>query len=710
MPRRPNILNNHTENCREHINRDKMIVEPEKVPAEQGSEVNGIQQTSELSEMGTQRSGGGRRKKTRPTRVFLDSESEEVAVTAPAMDADEGIGVDSPDMDRETLPGDESKASDTEMMMDVEEAIACDLCNHSFTSQSLLTLHIESVHKLHSRDEEDQAFPTRYHQLGSELQLEVGPKDTAATAVESQQPNNVVTAEQPAQDNNIEGAAEGLPVVPGKAKIFHQDAFCELCDREFCNKYFLKTHKANKHGIYEADDSDSTSGSGSHGNGGSAVPAVVPPVSVGTASVGGVIFPGESGKAGVFDGAPSSSSFSVVSSALPNMLPVQQTGQDSVVAKAIVIEPKVSEGTGAAIVTSASPPTPSKSSTTGSTGGKTVPPDMEDYCEICQKHFCNKYYLKKHKHDVHGIVPEPTPGNKRGGRSSQAAKVNNTIASSALGGATSTSSFGFSSSVTSSAAGGAAAPPLIIPQNPPTSLSATAPMNGNGSPTGMSAAGAMANLMFINPFAPPVAIIQAQPTLQGNTPTAFTPQQLALPQVPPLQPLPTADSPKLGLLSATSSANSSPSSMPLPKDALRSMGVLNADAYCELCRKEFCNRYFLRIHKANKHGIFTDDLLLPPPPLGGLGSMGPILQVPNIPGQQYGAPQPADHLPSPGRGQDWEGRGRRQQGYTSRGQEQDGGVNIPGRWQARELWGVQERFSQCHCSACPHAECPQRQV
>ncbi|XP_075163107.1 uncharacterized protein LOC142235732 [Haematobia irritans] len=34
-------------------------------------------------------------------------------------------------------------------------------------------------------------------------------------------------------------------------RIFNPEAFCELCNKEFCNKYFLKTHKANKHGIYD---------------------------------------------------------------------------------------------------------------------------------------------------------------------------------------------------------------------------------------------------------------------------------------------------------------------------------------------------------------------------------------------------------------------------------------------------------------------------
>lgn len=35
-------------------------------------------------------------------------------------------------------------------------------------------------------------------------------------------------------------------------KIFNPDAYCDLCDKEFCNKYFLKTHKANRHHVYEA--------------------------------------------------------------------------------------------------------------------------------------------------------------------------------------------------------------------------------------------------------------------------------------------------------------------------------------------------------------------------------------------------------------------------------------------------------------------------
>ena len=32
-------------------------------------------------------------------------------------------------------------------------------------------------------------------------------------------------------------------------KVFNPEAYCELCQKEFCNKYYLATHKATKHGI-----------------------------------------------------------------------------------------------------------------------------------------------------------------------------------------------------------------------------------------------------------------------------------------------------------------------------------------------------------------------------------------------------------------------------------------------------------------------------
>lgn len=50
------------------------------------------------------------------------------------------------------------------------------------------------------------------------------------------------------------------PLGPVPPRIFNRDAYCELCNKEFCNKYFLKTHKANKHGIYSDTSSQSSTG------------------------------------------------------------------------------------------------------------------------------------------------------------------------------------------------------------------------------------------------------------------------------------------------------------------------------------------------------------------------------------------------------------------------------------------------------------------
>ncbi|OUC42887.1 zinc finger, C2H2 type [Trichinella nativa] len=36
-------------------------------------------------------------------------------------------------------------------------------------------------------------------------------------------------------------------------QVLDRDAYCEICQKEFCNKYFLKTHKLNMHGIFMDD-------------------------------------------------------------------------------------------------------------------------------------------------------------------------------------------------------------------------------------------------------------------------------------------------------------------------------------------------------------------------------------------------------------------------------------------------------------------------
>ncbi|KAK2587187.1 hypothetical protein KPH14_002932 [Odynerus spinipes] len=42
-------------------------------------------------------------------------------------------------------------------------------------------------------------------------------------------------------------------------------------------------------------------------------------------------------------------------------------------------------------------------------------------------------------------------------------------------------------------------------------------------------------------------------------------------------------------------------------DRLRRLGVINPEAFCEICCKEYCNKYFLRTHKMKRHGIVVQD-------------------------------------------------------------------------------------------------------
>ena len=89
---------------------------------------------------------------------------------------------------------------------------------------------------------------------------------------------------------------------------------------------------------------------------------------------------------------------------------------------------------------------------------------------------------------------------------------------------------------------------------------------------------------------------------------------VGIPKRPPIPNIPNV--PSVSLASISSGGGFCPpgvSSGSMPKgpftpEKLRQMGVINADAFCEICCKEFCNKYFLRVHKLKKHGICSPDL------------------------------------------------------------------------------------------------------
>ena len=501
-----------------------------------------------------ERGGGGRRKQSKPIRVFLSDEdlANQPSKMVESLEQTENNSHSNSDGLIEDMPRSECE-------MEVEDLLSCDICSESFTTQTTLMEHVQTAHTVTDENAQD-SFPTKYHQLGSQFQ-----SGTSTNNLPSLPEEGAVPKEKRDIEKNSD--SQGVPCNGSKVRIFHKDAYCELCDREFCNKYFLKTHRANKHGIYD-DDS--------------------PPSSVGALLQ------------------PTTPTSQEPEQLRTNSSPVNRSGSTPVMPKPhIEITP---QATASMLVPTLHPPaSPPKSSMSAlSTPTKPMPlsrpaptstgkpaPDMEDYCEMCQKHFCNKYYLKKHKQDVHGIIPEASPSTsgKRGrppmsGQISGLPMGNGPLPNSSL-------------------------PNLVMP---PVSGSVS---NGSANIPGLG------NVMLINPFAPPM-LIQA-PQVLGGLPSGFPQQMGVMPQMPQ-QGSVASESPKS--TSTTSTTSVSSANVPLTNDALRGIGVLNAEAYCELCRKEFCNKYFLRIHKANKHGILIDDPDQPlPANTGGL----PVLNVPNLP-------------------------------------------------------------------------------
>ena len=132
--------------------------------------------------------------------------------------------------------------------------------------------------------------------------------------------------------------------------IFNPEAYCELCNKEFCNKYFLKTHKANKHGIYSGDVPPSAPTSG--GSSGNSNPSPGP-VTVQSGL--------QAQTAAVSAAAAAASAFfpAGLVSAIPQSAPPAAAGPPDV------------------------PAPPPLATRIGNV-------NPESYCDICQKAFCNK--------------------------------------------------------------------------------------------------------------------------------------------------------------------------------------------------------------------------------------------------------------------------------------------------------------------------------
>lgn len=133
-------------------------------------------------------------------------------------------------------------------------------------------------------------------------------------------------------------------------QIFNPEAFCDQCNKEFCNKYFLKTHKANKHGVF-------------------------------------------------IDSYPNSSIIDQLDRNKMSSLPM--TSDISTNTNDI--------STGASVPLLFKNPamcSQSLGNTNTCLQKNFINNPTRAFCSICQKEFCNKYFVKRHKAKIHGIVDD----------------------------------------------------------------------------------------------------------------------------------------------------------------------------------------------------------------------------------------------------------------------------------------------------------------
>ncbi|KAL8588393.1 hypothetical protein ACOMHN_028700 [Nucella lapillus] len=542
-----------------------------------------------------------RRKQTKPNRVPFGMDPATGAFNASSFPSAPPSGPPEEDLPHHN-GGMEGEGAEGEAPLDMHVSIiTCSMCPETFPCSSDLHEHMENVHGSVPKKSrmESSDFPTAYHRLGNELYQENSLMSNGHAEEQSEALS--LTKPKPSQpelkDFELESSrfqnGEGRSVKSDGVKMFHPDAFCELCDKEFCNKYFLKTHRANKHGIYDnSSPSTPVSSDLPHTPTEPSLPLPPPPPPQKPELSPSPLQQQEQQQQQQqeqnqqppkhYEQEPPQRQQEQPS---PHQQQQSQPKKDSrpdssptsnsrKTESELATAEKVSRVLSAVMMSSQSE-NKSTSNSSGNSGSTPKDSSMEDYCEYCQKRFCNKYYLKKHKQDVHGIIPETGPTTTKRSRAS----------SSLLDLPMSSSSMGS---------------PLLLPQPMP-------------SLAGMP--GLPPGVMVVNPFMPQMTLI---PTGNMHQPLLHHHQL----HPPPHSPIMSQPLPLPGSLSGIS---------PTTPTSQGSQMSPNRETFCNICKKEFNNGYILKIHKANRHGIHSDDIPLEAKMLGDMVESNGMIMPPRPP-------------------------------------------------------------------------------
>ncbi|XP_076620385.1 uncharacterized protein LOC143341382 [Colletes latitarsis] len=178
----------------------------------------------------------------------------------------------------------EGKLSSQSPILDenLDNEFRCRYCSQFFDSKETLNAHLDNEHGSRQRENSSPNSASKITAIASQPeQSEIPVNYLTATNWQHVQSQNEPDP-WPGSANQIAGGgalpnhlqaftgalAQYLPlsafpltdssghmarattIGSAPVRIFNPDAYCDLCNKEFCNKYFLKTHKANKHGIY----------------------------------------------------------------------------------------------------------------------------------------------------------------------------------------------------------------------------------------------------------------------------------------------------------------------------------------------------------------------------------------------------------------------------------------------------------------------------
>lgn len=299
-------------------------------------------------------------------------------------------------------------------------------------------------------------------------------------------------------------------------RIFNPEAYCDLCNKEFCNKYFLKTHKANKHGIYEPM---TPMGSGNE----------MPTLN-------------------------QLSQMQQMSQVL--QMQQQQFNQQQAAAAAAAVAQQKSQIMAQQQQQQQQQINSNANSSDVSVSQQAPPPQPNAFCDICFKKFSSPAALKKHRLKIHEIgIPKSSSSQQQ-------------------------------QQISSSSSSSNSMPPQTQPVELTTNKLNTNNNNGSGDEQALQNENENKEQLqqqqnsLSMPFHFPEGFREDFQIEQEDT--NFTPEPRKL----------------------------SPASIQQAKEAnfaydkLKRLGVLNPEAFCELCCKEYCNKYFLRTHKLKRHGIF----------------------------------------------------------------------------------------------------------